>query len=174
MRFYVLVAANMNMAFSWVLAPCILVDCFLRLRSICFLYRQGDIALMLEADCISEALVNFYEATRRRNLEGSHLHIRRQFITTVWHHRGTMWSILSLMLCVTSHAGLTRAARHWTYRESCFNCELTFTYSKRCSDHGSQTNVSCTLKLSGHENSVLLHSKGFETERPLTEQSILL
>jgi hypothetical protein len=36
------------------------------------------IALMMEAACTSETLVNFYQNTRCNNPEDSHLHTRRR------------------------------------------------------------------------------------------------
>jgi hypothetical protein len=37
----------------------------------------ADIALMMEAECTSKTLENFYQTTWRYNQEKSHLHIRR-------------------------------------------------------------------------------------------------
>jgi hypothetical protein len=51
----------MKMAVFWVVAPCSLVE----------VYQL--IALMMEAARTSETLVNFYQTTRRYNLEDSHL-----------------------------------------------------------------------------------------------------
>jgi hypothetical protein len=38
----------------------------------------ASIALMMEAASTSETLVNFYQTTRRYNLEESHLHTHRR------------------------------------------------------------------------------------------------
>jgi hypothetical protein len=68
------------MAVFWVVAPCSLVEVYQRFRGTCCLHHQGAsiIALMMEAACTSETLVNFYQTTRRYNPEDSHLHIRRR------------------------------------------------------------------------------------------------
>jgi hypothetical protein len=63
--FQVLRAANKKMVVFWVVAPCSLVKVYRRFR--------GLIALMMEAASTSETSVNFYQTTRRNNLEDSHL-----------------------------------------------------------------------------------------------------
>jgi hypothetical protein len=57
-----------KMAVFWVVAPYILVE----------VYQHHRGALKMEAARISETLVNFYQTTRRYNLEDSHLHTGRR------------------------------------------------------------------------------------------------
>jgi hypothetical protein len=56
MGFQVITAASMKKTVFWVVAPCIL-------------------SLMMEAASTSETSVNFYQTTRRNNLEDSHLQV---------------------------------------------------------------------------------------------------
>jgi hypothetical protein len=66
-RFQVLMAANMQTAVFWVVAPCSLAEVY---------RRFGDsITLTMEAASTPETSVNFCEATRRSNPEDSRLHI---------------------------------------------------------------------------------------------------
>jgi hypothetical protein len=58
------------MAVFWVLAPCSPVDVYGRFTGAC--------CLIMEEAGTSEASVNFYQTTRRKNPEDSHLHIRRR------------------------------------------------------------------------------------------------
>jgi hypothetical protein len=44
-------------------------------------YRNEDGCLMMEAESTAETLVNFWQTTRRNNLENNHLHTRRHCIT---------------------------------------------------------------------------------------------
>jgi hypothetical protein len=73
--FEVLTAVSTKMTVFWVVAPCSLVEVYQRFRGPCYLHHQGDclIALMMDAAWTSETLVNFYQTTRRYNLEDSHL-----------------------------------------------------------------------------------------------------
>jgi hypothetical protein len=41
-RFKVLTAASMNLTVFWVIAPCSLVEVYMRFRGICCLHYQGD------------------------------------------------------------------------------------------------------------------------------------
>jgi hypothetical protein len=66
----------MNMAVSWVVAPCSLVGVYQLFRGPCCLHHH--IALIMEAARTSETLVNFYQTTRRYNPEDSHLHTHRR------------------------------------------------------------------------------------------------
>jgi hypothetical protein len=59
MRFQVLMAASMEMAVFWVVAPCNLVEVY---------------CLMMKAASTSETSVNFYQITWHNNPEVSHLH----------------------------------------------------------------------------------------------------
>jgi hypothetical protein len=60
-----------KMAVFWVVEPCSLVEVYQRLRGPCCLHHQG--ARMMEAARTFETLVNFYQTTRRYNLEDSHV-----------------------------------------------------------------------------------------------------
>jgi hypothetical protein len=78
-RFQVLTAASMKMAVFWVVASSSLVDVHRRFRGACCFHHQGDdrgIALTMEAASASETLVYFYQTTRRKNPEDSHLQSR--------------------------------------------------------------------------------------------------
>jgi hypothetical protein len=69
------------MAVFWIVALCSLVDVYQCFRGPCCLHNQGDrviIALMMEAARTSETLVNFYQTTRRYNLENSHFRTHRR------------------------------------------------------------------------------------------------
>jgi hypothetical protein len=59
--FEVLAAVSTKMAVLWVTALCSLVEVYQRFRGPCCLHHQDD------------ELVNFYETTRRYNLEYSHI-----------------------------------------------------------------------------------------------------
>jgi hypothetical protein len=59
------------MAVFWVVAPCSLVEVYLRFSGACLL-----IAPMLEVLSTSETTVNFYQSTRHNNPEDNHLHTR--------------------------------------------------------------------------------------------------
>jgi hypothetical protein len=61
-RFEVLTAASMMLAVFWVVESCSLVE----------FYRRF-ITLMMEAASTFEMSVNFYQTTRRNNLEDSYL-----------------------------------------------------------------------------------------------------
>jgi hypothetical protein len=67
-RFQVLTAASMKMAVFWVVVPCNLVEVYRRFGNAYCL-----IALMMEAASNCEKSVNFYQTTRRKISEDSHL-----------------------------------------------------------------------------------------------------
>jgi hypothetical protein len=74
-RFQVLTAVSMKMAVLWVVAPCSLVEVYLRFRGARCVH-QGD----RPDDEGSNHLSNLYQTTRCNNPEDSHLHIFFSFI----------------------------------------------------------------------------------------------
>jgi hypothetical protein len=73
------------MAVFWIVAPCSLVEIYLRFRGTCCTLHQGCenvrglfIALIMEAASTSETSINFYQTTRRYNPEDSRLHTLRR------------------------------------------------------------------------------------------------
>jgi hypothetical protein len=89
-QFQVLTAVSMKVAVFWVIAPCSLVEVYRHFRCACCLY----LALMMEVASTSEMLVNFYQTTRRNNLEASHLQstscFAHIFSYQVWDYLGNI------------------------------------------------------------------------------------
>jgi hypothetical protein len=76
------------MTIFWVVAPCSLVEVYRRFRGAC-----SRFALMMEAAGTSETSVNFYQNTRRNNLEDGNLHARPHENLKSHHHSVELLSI---------------------------------------------------------------------------------
>jgi hypothetical protein len=86
----------MKMAVFWVVAPCGVVEVSRRFRGACCLHQ----ALIMDTASTSETSVNFYQTTRRNNLEDSHLHIRRRE-NLKSHYHPVQNHLRSYLLCKT-------------------------------------------------------------------------